>query len=640
MLNRNPTSMPANRPRSVLPRLTHASVLFVALLVGCDPEGNPPKLEVGSEDVILQGGTLPLPVVSAYGTTLTIQPPSGGGLTIAPLTYQNILGTEFATITAAPNAGIGLRVITVTGTNGYGSGARSQTLTVVVHVDNPFTVEPVFKVSGRAGQLISGEVELDAHSLFKGPVAFKMLDLPPNSVATFGPLIRDKSTFTILTPDVTPPRTYQATIEATSGAIVRTEVFDVEVLIPLITPDFSFTIAPNVLSILPNGTVVADLAFKRNVTATGNIVLSATGLPPRVTATFSPSPVSNDFSRLTLTADNATPDIPYTVAITGVANGETRTEPLKVTVVPVPNFTLTPAADTITLQNPLTTFNSVAINIGRTGQVGPVSLAVDSVPAGVTAAFTASPATGLSSTLVFAPSGNTVPGNYTVKITGTADGLTKVTRVVVKVLPSLGDFSLSFTSPSYNVVQGSINALGVNLVRSGTLVGSVISLTPTTVPPLSMAVAAPPTTTSTAAFINLTVDANAPVGAHVLKVAATGGGLTRTDSAVINIVAPPPPGFRLAAIPAQFQLPRDSFTPFAIGITRISGFAGPVTLSFVNPFPGNMIIDFTPLPSAPDVIRVNVYVSTNINAGTYNISFTGTSGALSETIIVPVIVTP
>ncbi|MBC8086539.1 MAG: hypothetical protein H7Z40_04695 [Phycisphaerae bacterium] len=125
-----------------------------------------------------------------------------------------------------------------------------------------------------------------------------------------------------------------------------------------------------------------------------------------------------------------------------------------------------------------------------------------------------------------------------------------------------------------------------------------------------------------------------------MTITATGVGLTRTASTNSNIIFPPPPGFRLSANPSQFQFARGAITPFTIGINRISGFAGIVTMSAVNPLPGNMIIEFVPFTGSIDLIRVNMYASPNVNPGTYVIPFTGTSGALTVTINITVIVDP
>jgi len=617
--------------------MQHVAMSAAALLLACaTPESPVPGLVEYGEDELLQGGTLALPLASEYGTTVSLQYALGQGIVVAPLTFQHINGTEHATVTAAPNAALGVRQIDVSGINGYGPRAITQALTVTVTVVNPFTLSVLGRVSGRVGQVITGVVEVDPHDLFTGAIAFTMQGLPANAAITFSPLNRDRSTFTISAPE----GTYRASVVGTSGAITRSVPLDVEILAPLLSPEFSLAISPNVLTMLPSDAVVTDITIARNAAVSGNITLTASGMPVGVTAVFSPASTSDNSSQLILTSVTATPGVPTTVTVTGVASGETRTATLSLAVVPVPNFTLTPAADTITLQNPLTTLGSVAISIGRVGQVGPVTLVANGLPAGVNAAFTNSPASGGTSTLVFSPTGTALPGRYTVTILGTANGLSRSTQVVLKVLASLGDFAVDFGLPSIDVVQGTTTALALSLPRSGTLIGAPITLAATTIPPQSTAVAPLVTTTSAGAIINLTVGAAAPLGAHALTVTATGGALTRTGGTIINIVAPPPPGFRLAAIPAQFQLARGAITPFAIGITRVSNFAGTVTLTAVSPLPGNITIEFEPFPSTPDLLRVNLYASPNVTPGPYVIAFRGTSGALTVTINITILVDP
>lgn len=633
--------MPAHRSRGARPQLLYGAVLVAAAITSaCIHDPFVPNLSTPGGFQIYQGEALPFPVTSDRGTMVTIAPLAGVGLTVAPLSYEHIFGTEGATITAASNATTGTHHFQVTGVNGSGTRTKTQTISVTVLVLNPFDLRPVSAVSGRAGQLITGAVRLDIESHFERPITLAMQGMPQGSTVQFAPIDSAKSVFTILTPTGTVPGPYQATITGTSGGAVRTVALTIDILPPLVSPDFSMVIKPTSVTILPNGTAIADVLIARNSAATGIIALSVSGQPSTITPRFSPAPLSGDSTRLTLTSSNAVPGNPFTVTITGVANGVTRSVNLTVTIVPVPALSLTTSAQTITLQNLLTTLQSVVVNIARTGLVGPVTLVANGVPSGINTAFNASPATGATSDLVFSPLGTTTPGDYPVSIVGTAGNLSASTQVVLKVLPSLGDFTPVFQLPSYTAAQGSTNVLFVDLNRTGALVGVPITLSTPGGSSQFSAVVAPNPTTATVAQINLTVGATAAIGAHVLRITATGGALTRTDSTIITVTTPPPPGFRLSATPDQFQLPRDAFTPFAILVSRISGFAGTVTLSAVNPLPGQFIFDFTPLPSAPDVIRVSIYASSNVTPGTYNIPFVGTSGALTFTLTVPVIVTP
>jgi hypothetical protein len=615
---------------------------MASILAACGEKRVPnlKKNEFLGANVVFRGSAIPLPITSDLGTTISIRYPLGVGVTVAPVSYQHVGGTEVATVTAAPDATLGVQPIDVTGTNGVGARAKTEALVVNVYVVDAFSLSVTGPLRGRAGQVIAGVVRLQKYLTFGGAVSLTMQGQTKDWAVGFGQVQTGPTDFTMVAPATTPEGLYHGTVVGTSGGIVQRAEFEVEILPPLVSPDFSMAVVPSVLSIFPSGTATTDIRITRNSALTGNIALTVDGLPERVTPLFSPAPMAEDVSRLTLTSVNATPGVPVTVTVTGTGGGVTKTTTFSLAVVPVPNFTLTPAAATIVLQNPFATPGSVALNIVRTGQVGPVTLTASGVPPGVSAAFTASPAAGPSSTLVFAPTGTTKPDDYPIVVVGTADGITQSTQVILRVLPSTGDFVVKFGLPSFDLAQGTSALLVVNLNRTGTLVGSAIALSPSTVPPQASAVATPVSTTQDAAFINLSVGATAPIGAHLLAVTASGGGLTRTDSTVINITAPLAPGFRLMAIPAQFQFPRSTITPFAIGITRISGFAGTVTLSAVSPFPGNMLIEFAPLPSAPDVIRVNMYASANVVPGTYFVPFTGTSGALTMTIIIPIVVEP
>ena len=70
----------------------------------------------------------------------------------------------------------------------------------------------------------------------------------------------------------------------------------------VVQPDFSLLPATSVIEVGPGQSVFDVIAINRSGGSSGNIQFAASGLPPGVTATFSPNPAGGDSTTLTLTA--------------------------------------------------------------------------------------------------------------------------------------------------------------------------------------------------------------------------------------------------------------------------------------------------------------------------------------------------
>jgi hypothetical protein len=71
------------------------------------------------------------------------------------------------------------------------------------------------------------------------------------------------------------------------------------------------------------------------------------------------------------------------------------------------------------------------IDLARTSFTGNVTLTVEGLPAGVTAAFAPSPATGATSVMTITVPATATPGTYNLTIRGTGTGITDATMTFV-----------------------------------------------------------------------------------------------------------------------------------------------------------------------------------------------------------------
>jgi len=97
--------------------------------------------------------------------------------------------------------------------------------------------------------------------------------------------------------------------------------------------EFSLSVSAGGLFLDQNGSTSITVRATRAEGFTGNITLSLTGVPVGVEADFTPNPLAQDTSVLTLTAAGNTPVGTYTVKIVGSNGGVRSTIDLKLTIV-------------------------------------------------------------------------------------------------------------------------------------------------------------------------------------------------------------------------------------------------------------------------------------------------------------------
>jgi subtilase family serine protease len=130
-------------------------------------------------------------------------------------------------------------------------------------------------------------------------------------------------------------------------------------------PGFSLTAAPSSLSIAQGGNGTSKITITPSGGFSGNVTLSASGLPTGVTAGFSPNPATST-STLTLTASASAATGTTSVTISGVSGSLTETTTLSLTV------TASGTGPTVTVSPTSLTWGNTVL--GATGAAKPVTL--------------------------------------------------------------------------------------------------------------------------------------------------------------------------------------------------------------------------------------------------------------------------
>ena len=346
---------------------------------------------------------------------------------------------------------------------------------------------------------------------------------------------------------------------------------------------------------------------------TGSVNLAATNLPSGVTASFAPNP-TNGSSTLTLTASSTATPGQYTATITGTSGSLIVSTVVNVTV-SVPSFTLSANSASVGQGGSATSYAYV---YGQNGFNGSVNLAVTGLPNGVTASFTPNPTT-FSSTLTLTASSAAPVGQYTATITGTSGSLTASTTMSVTV--SVPSFTLSAgsvsagqgsTGTSYIYVNGQSGFSGsVHLAETGLPSGVTASFSPNPI-------------ATGSSLLTLTVSSTASVGTTTLTVTGTSGSLTASTPLSLTVSVP---SFTLSDY-SSVSVGQGSSATSSVYVNPQSGFTGSVTLA-VTGLPSGVTASFSPNPIATGSSVLTLTASSTATLGQYNVTITGTSGALT-----------
>lgn len=226
------------------------------------------------------------------------------------------------------------------------------------------------------------------------------------------------------------------------------------------------------------------------------------------------------------------------------------------------------------------------------------------------------------------------PGTYQASLSVTDNGGLASAAVTRSI--TVSDFSLSATPPSNSAAQGTTAGYTVTVGALGGFTGSV-GLSITGLPSGANATFSPPTI-NTSGSSDLTVSTNAatPAGTYTLTVRGTSGPLTRTVN--VSLVVTPVGDFTIAATPTSRTVQNGSNGTYTVTIAPVGAFASAVSFS-VGPLPKFVTATFSPstiTQSGNSVLTLTTRKQTK--AGTSTITVTGTSGTLSHSVTVTLIV--
>src|SRR2546428_3283112 len=198
---------------------------------------------------------------------------------------------------------------------------------------------------------------------------------------------------------------------------------------------------------------------------------------------------------------------------------------------------------------------------------------------------------------------------------------------------SVPDFSMSVTPASQTVGVGSATSYTVSITPTGGFSGQVV-LSVDGLPAGATATFTPNPATGSSTLA-VTTATTTPTGTYPLTVRGVNG--TLSHSAPATLVVNPAADFSMSATPATRSVGGTVVTTtYSVTIAPLNGFNSPVTLSASGPLigaPGT----FSPNPAATSS-TLTVSIMSNSPAGSYVLTLTGTSGSLSHSTTVTLVV--
>jgi len=366
--------------------------------------------------------------------------PSGVTATFNPAATAT---TSTVTFTATSTATAGAATVTVTGNQGTASASVTVGLTVKTAPGVTLAAAPA-SLSVTRGTSGTSTITVTRLNGFTGTVSLTIAGLPTGVTAAFSPASTSSTSKLTLTASTAATLTTATlTITAKSGTISATTTIALTVA-P--APGFTLTASPTNVSTASGSPGTATITVNPQSGFTGNVGLTATGLPTGVTASFSPSS-TNTTSTLTLIAASSAAIKATQFTVKGVSGSVSASLTLTVTVTAPPpaNFSLSLAPTSLSVAKGSQGATTVTI----TGTAPNLVLSTTGLPSGVTASFTPSGTGAFLGTFTASSSAATATSQVTVKAASGSVSHTAMLSLTITAT-SAGSASVNL-APYYNV---------------------------------------------------------------------------------------------------------------------------------------------------------------------------------------------
>jgi uncharacterized protein DUF1800/purple acid phosphatase-like protein len=209
-----------------------------------------------------------------------------------------------------------------------------------------------------------------------------------------------------------------------------------------------------------------------------------------------------------------------------------------------------------------------------------------------------------------------------------------LTFTTTKSTPKI-DFALSANPTNVNVTRGLTANSAITITRTGGFADAV-ALSATGLPSGVTATFSPASTTGGGSALTLAASSTAATGTANVTISGAGGGLTRSTTFVLTVTAPTTPDFTVSANPASLTVNRGANGTSTITINR-ANFSSSVALG-ASGLPSGVTASFNPASTTGGSSTLTLAVSNSAALGSATVTVTGTSGNLTRTATINLVV--
>lgn len=665
----NPRKTSTSKELRLRTRCLVVGLLFAVFACGDGGAGpdSPPSITLtasASMTTLPQGGsgsvTLTLVRSKGFAAPVNISVsglPDGITTTVAPAQFTLTSGQAIVTVNVAELVTPGTYSATITA-SAAGVGSATTTHAVVVEP------RPTFSLTGSGTALSIHQGDSASSNIavvrtnFSSTVSLALVNPPTGISGSFSPssVSGSSSSLTITVGMSATPGTYSLTIagSAPGHADVTTSIS----VVVSQRPDYALAVT-GPLEIYTGGTGQAIVRLLRT-NFTGAVTPALANLPAGITGGFAPGVITGDSAVLTFGVTNSVAPGSYPVAISATAPGFTaRLASLTIVVTPAPDFNI--AVHPLTLTMRAGGIAQLSVTINRTNFTGPVAVALDGPPTGLSATFDPASTTGTSVTVLLRADSTTAVGNYSLSIkgTGTLPGGEVVRKtemaLTMQEYPGGGGGPEPTppppqppppTPPPNGVGSVAINPSALSVGPGGT-VTTTVALQGTIGPVVSFSVLSPPPgigisfTTPVMQFnyasstLTLTVAASVAPGTYTMEVQGSSSTLTRSNTLTLTVSAQS--SFALSALPTHTAF-QGYVTNHAINIVR-TNYSGAITLQLATPPPAGVTYTLLPSPTTSNLSVLRLVTAAEVPLGTFPLTVRASaSGYPDQTVTVQVTV--
>ena len=441
------------------------------------------------------------------------------------------------------------------------------------------------------------------------------------------------------------------------SVIVHSTQFTLQVVSP---KDFTIAIAPSSLSMQPGTSTTATVTVSSFGGFSSAVELTANG-PSGVSLNFSPNPMTElpggaATATAVISVSPSASSGTYPMLITGIGGGLTHSTTITIIVSQAasPDFSITSSSAPIGINQGASSGGTVYVS-SINHFTSPITLSASWFgisPQGLSFTIPGSatpPDDGSTPAAVtFSASTTAQVGTYTLNVVGTSGSLSHAVNILVQVMVSGGDFSVSISPATINVIQGSQTTSTVTLQASGTF-SSPVTLTTTAVNGLSLSFTASPMLVplagTAAAQLIVSVAGSTPTGTYTIPIIATSGSLSHSTSLTVTVIRAGLQDFAIGVSSATIMINQGSSKTATISVYSQNAFSSSVSLSasWYSIVPDGVTINLdgpvTPLPNEVASSTLTITTSITSTTGSYLLQITGFSGLLIHTANVTIQVT-